>query len=310
MKYISEEESRALINHEMAFSAVRDAFIAAVQPETRSFSVVQGHGSDPRNTFGVKASTTGRLSGLKVGSFWADNIQLGLPRHNSLILLFDQRCGKVGAAIEAGIVNAYRTAAADAVATTLLARKEAKTLAIFGTGHQARFECEALARIRKITTVMIVGRDINKAQQMADDLNKAGLTAEITDAESACRAADIIVTATSSRAPLFDAHWVKPGTHISAMGADAKGKQELPTALYVNARLFCDLPEQSRVIGEFQHTPQTSERVAIGSVILEKAVGRLSERDITIFDSSGLSVQDLFIGKRLLEASGKCEVVD
>lgn len=81
---------------------------------------------------------------MKVGSFWAGNESIGLPRHNSLILLFDQRCGKIGAAIEAGEVNAYRTAAADAVATDQLARKEAAILAIFGTGHQARFECAAL----------------------------------------------------------------------------------------------------------------------------------------------------------------------
>ncbi|WP_431222889.1 ornithine cyclodeaminase family protein [Serratia sp. L9] len=301
MKFISEAESAKIITHQMAYEAIREALVAVTQPVTRSFNVVQGQGSDARNTFGVKASATATLAGLKVGSFWAGNEAKGLPRHNSLILLFDQSCGKIGAAIEAGKVNAYRTAAADAVATDLLARKEASILAIFGTGHQARYECIALARIRPIAKIMIVGRDEHKAQLMAEELRATGLKAEVADAETACRGADIIVTATPSRAPLFEAQWVRPGTHISGMGADARGKQELPVELYASARLYCDLPEQARLIGEFQHVPEQLEMTAIGRVALGEAPGRLSDKDITIFDSSGIAVQDLYIGQRILD---------
>lgn len=238
---------------------------------------------------------------MKVGSFWAGNESIGLLRHNSLILLFDQRCGKIGAAIEAGEVNAYRTAAADAVATDQLARKEAAILAIFGTGHQARFECAALARIRTITKILIVGRNKDTAQQMAKEFCSAGMNAIVTDAESSCRVADIIVTATSSHSPLFESEWIQPGTYISAMGADRLGKQELPVGLYSCAKLFCDLPLQSRAIGEYQHAPAQAEITTIGSVILAETSGRQTEEDITIFDSSGISVQDLYIGQRILE---------
>lgn len=301
MKYITEAESTKLISHSMAYDAVRDAFIAIVQPETRSFNVVQGHGSNPVNTFGVKASSTESLAGLKVGYFWTGNEDKGLPRHNSLILLFDQSCGRIGVAIEAGKVNAYRTAAADAVGTDILARKDALILAIFGTGHQARFECAAIACIRPIAKVLVVGRDPMKARLMAEELCSSGLDAEVTDAKNACCEADIIVTATPSRSPLFEAQWVKAGTHISAMGADARGKHELPVELYSTARLFCDLPEQSRLIGEFQHTHEQITITALGSVIQGATAGRLSEQDITVFDSSGLSVQDLYIGQRILE---------
>lgn len=301
MKYITEAESTKLISHSMAYDAVRDAFIAVVQPKTRSFNIVQGHGSNPVNTFGVKASSTESLAGLKVGSFWTGNEDIGLPRHNSLILLFDQSCGRIRAAIEAGKVNAYRTAAANAVATDILARKDASTLAIFGTGNQARFECAAIACIRPITKVFVVGRDQVKAQLMAEELCATGLKAGATDAKSACCAADIIVTATTSRSPLFEAQWVKAGTHISGMGSDARGKHELPVELYSTARLYCDLPEQSRLIGEFQHASEQTTITALGSVIEGVAAGRLSEQDITVFDSSGLSVQDLYIGQRILE---------
>lgn len=151
----------------------------------------------------------------------------------------------------------------------------------------------ALARIREIKQVIVVGRHKNSARQMGSKLVNYGINATIAEAENGCRSADIIVTATSSRTPLFDAEWVKPGTHISAMGADAKGKQEVPTELYAVARLYCDLPEQSRLIGEFQHAPDYAELTAVGDVINSRQKGRISAEEITLFDSSGLSLQDL-----------------
>ncbi|WP_233986293.1 ornithine cyclodeaminase family protein [Pectobacterium versatile] len=302
MIFISEAESAELITHELAYDAVREALLAASEPEARSFPVVHGQGSDPVNTFSIKASATGELAGLKVGSFWPGNPANGLPRHNSLILLFDQQIGKIAVAIEAGKVNAFRTAAANAVATDLLARPDAAVLAVFGTGHQARYECAALARIRPIRTVLIVGRDSSKSADMARELKAAGLEAQISDAESACRAADIIVTATPSRAPLFNAEWVNAGTHVVSMGSDTVGKQELPPELFTAGRLFCDLPSQSRMIGDFQHAPAHVTLTAIGDVISASAAGRQTPDDITVFDSSGLSIQDLYVGQRILAA--------
>lgn len=302
MKFITEQESAQLISHEMAYEAVREALAAASEPEARSFPVVHGQGCDPVNSFSIKASATAELSGLKVGSFWPGNPELGLPRHNSVIFLMNQDNGRMAAAIEAGKVNAYRTAASNAVAADLLARPDSSVVAVFGAGHQARYECAALARIRPIKSVLIVGRDAGRAENMAQELRDEGLEASVCDAESACKAADIIVTATSARAPLFRSEWVRPGTHVVSMGSDAVGKQELPPELFVSARLFCDLPVQARAIGEFQHAPANAHLTAIGSVITGKSQGRLSEQDITVFDSSGLSIQDLYIGRRILAA--------
>lgn len=300
MEFISESESASLISHALAYEAIRAALLAASEPLADSFPVVHGHGSHPANTFSVKASATAELAGLKVGSYWPGNLDNGLPRHNSLILLFDQKIGKIAAAIEGGKVNAYRTAAADAVAADLLAREDASVLAIFGTGHQARYECAALARVRAIKTVFVVGRDTAKSAAMVADLAALGLNAQVSNARHACQAADIIVTATSARAPLFEAEWVKPGTYIASMGSDAVGKQELPPALFTRATLFCDLPAQSRRIGEFQHSEAHTTLTAIGDVIGGKAPGRRSPDEITLFDSSGISIQDLYIGQRLL----------
>jgi ornithine cyclodeaminase len=299
MLIITEEQSAELISHEIAFEAVRKSLVAAVHPDTVSFPVVIGHGSDSANRFTVKSGSAPGVAGLKVGSYWPGNADKGQPRHNSTILLIEQSSGRIGAVIEAGKVNAYRTAAANAVATKVLARADSKTLALIGTGHQARYEVEAIARILPIDKVLVVGRSQGSANAMADFLISKGMNAEVASPEAACREADIVVTATTAHAPLFDAAWIRPGTHISSMGSDAIGKQELPPELFARARLFCDLPEQSRRIGEFQHASPDAAITAIGSVLDGSAQGRASGHDITIFDSSGLAIQDLYIALEL-----------
>jgi len=301
MQYVPEKISASLASHEFAFDAVRNALIAASEDGTATFPVVQAHGSDPDNFYAIKSSAVSSLAGMKIGSYWPGNDAHGMPRHNSVILLFDQSCGRIGAAVEAGRLNAYRTAAADAVAAEELARLDARTLAIFGAGHQAEFEVPALARIRDINRVLIVTSNPKKGEAFASSLLNAGIQASCSEAEPACRAADIIVTVTPSKAPLFEADWVQPGTHIASMGSDTTGKQELPPALFDRARLFCDLPSQSRIIGEFQHASPSTEPAAIGDVLTGRLPGRVSDKDITIFDSSGLSVQDLFMAQAVLD---------
>lgn len=306
MIVVSEEESARLITHELAFSAVRAALIAAASDESRVFPAVLGRASDPANTFSVKSGSTVDMTGLKVGSFWARNPELGLPRHSSAIILLDQAVGRLRAVIEAGQVNAYRTAAADAVAAELLARPDAETLAVFGAGNQARHEVFALTRIRPIKRVYVVARSQPRADQLIRQIQDEGLEAVSATPEEACRNADIIVTATPARAPLFEAEWVRPGTHLASMGSDAPGKQELPPRLFSHARLFCDLPSQSLAIGEFQHvrTQVEAGELALGQLgaALEGRIpGRLAPDEITVFDSSGISIQDLYIGQMIVD---------
>ncbi|CTQ61245.1 ornithine cyclodeaminase family protein [Roseibium album] len=301
MKYVPEEVSSRLATHELAYEAVRNALIAAADRETATFPVVIGHGSDPNNVYAIKSCAVAEIAGLKIGSYWPGNDRLGVPRHNSIIFLFDQDTGRIGAAVEAGHLNAFRTAAADAVAAEILARKDASTLAIFGAGHQAGFEVQALSRIRGITHVLVVARNREKGARFADGLRRGGLEASVCSAEEACRRADIVVTATPSCEPLFEADWVKPGSHVASMGSDTSGKQELPPGLFENASLFCDLPGQSRSIGEFQHAAENLYLAAIGDVLCGRAPGRTDDDEITIFDSSGLSVQDLYVARTVLE---------
>lgn len=305
MIYITEAESAALVTHELAYAAAHEALVAAASPGAATFPVVLGHGSDPSNRFTVKSGADAELAGLKVGSYFPSNDAAGLPRHSSMIFLFDQTRGQIGAIVEGSKLNAYRTAAADAVATHALAREDASTLAIFGTGHQAEYEVAAVARVRSLERVLVVGRSEERAEAFAQRLRNAGISGcEVSGAEAACRAAHIIVTATTAREPLFASEWVQPGTHVSTMGSDATGKQELPPALFRRARLFCDLPEQSRRIGEFQHADEGVELTALGDVLAGRAPGRRDQDEITIFDSSGVSIQDLYIARQIIAAAG------
>jgi len=235
MIYISEEESAALVTHEIAFRAVRRALVAAAAGQGEVFPAVLGRTREAGNTFSIKSGWAEELAGAKLGSFWTGNPARGLARHNSTIVLLDPQTGRLGAVIEAGKVNAYRTAAANAVAADLLAHPDCRVLAIFGAGHQAGFEVAALTRIRPIDTVLVASRPSPRCEAFVDRLRLQGLKARAVSPQEAVCAADIVVTATPTREPLFEAAWVRPGTHVVSMGSDAPGKHELPTELLASA---------------------------------------------------------------------------
>ncbi|WP_094219668.1 ornithine cyclodeaminase family protein [Streptomyces diastatochromogenes] len=300
--HITEEETAAVVDEDLALQAAREAFAATVDGAV--FPSLAVHGSDPRNRFTLKPSASATHAGVKIGSYWPGNPEQGLPRHHSTLLLLDQTIGRIAAVLEVGEANAYRTAAADALAVDLLARPGASTLAVFGTGHQAAYEVRAVSRVRPIDEVLIVGRDKDRAARMAADLAAEGRTATVAGAEEACARADVIVTATNARAddpPLFRARWVRPGTHVSSMGADAPGKRELDPGLFSVAHVFCDLPEQARRMGDSQHAPEETVLTPLGEVLTGRATGRGDDADITVFDSSGIGLQDLYLGLALLK---------
>jgi ornithine cyclodeaminase len=300
---------RSVASRQMAFEAVRDAFVSAAQGKGVNFPVVIGHGMLRQNEFACKSGTAldRPISGVKIGSYWPDNHLKGRPNHDTTTLLIDSDNGNIWAAVSAGYLNGLRTAAADAVAASVLARPEAAVVGMLGAGHQAEFEVRAVADVRSIESVLVWSRQGDRARRLADKLSDLGAILSTADRETVCRSADILITATPSREPLFtNSDWIRPGTHISAMGADTPGKQELPVDLVKNGRLFADLPVQSRRIGEFQHIASVEPDAtiaAIGDVITGEDLGRVSPEDITIFDSSGIALQDLFVAERVVCAA-------
>lgn len=307
---VSRDQIEQVATRALAYDAVKSALIAAANTESLLFPVSIGCGQDPNSMVAVKAGFDAETNivGAKVGTYWPDNAKHGLPNHGSTTLLLDPETGMPTALVNAIALNGLRTAAANAVATDHLARKDAKTLLIVGAGHQARCEALALADVRTLTHIKIWNRHAAKAVALAEDLQQccdANVTVEI-DLEAAVRKIDIIATVTPSQSTIIKADWVQPGTHISAMGADRKGKQELDPVLMAKAALFADAPKQSREIGEFQHAIEQGlispeMIVPIGSLLEGSHSGRENVGQITIFDSSGIALQDIAIAAKIVE---------
>lgn len=318
---VGRDAVRATATRAQAFEAIESAFRAMSNGGATLFPVVNAVVEAPNTAFTIKSGVNHEqgIVGVKIGSYWPKNMErFGVANHNSTTLLLDNDTGAPRAIVNARELNGLRTAAANAVATNALARQDAEVLLMIGAGHQARFEARAIADVRRIKRVLIWSRTRAQAESMAADLSD--LQAEIVvvdDANAAAREADIITTVTTSRAALLAAASVRPGVHISAMGADMDGKQELDPAGLKNALLFADWPAQSAAIGEFQHVCKAglrsaSEIIAIGDVLTGRHPGRTKRDDITVFDSSGVSIQDLNAAQAVLDAvlaSGAGEAV-
>ncbi|WP_085907136.1 ornithine cyclodeaminase family protein [Kiloniella majae] len=315
---ISASDIAEHATRDLAFSAVEKALIAITKPDGLLFPVTIGRGLPDESMVAIKSgmSAPEGVVGLKVGTYWPNNRDLGLANHGSTTLLLDPGTGMPTALFNAVALNGLRTAAANAVASNALARPDVEVLLVVGAGHQARCEIAALCDIRPISQVMIWSRNPNHAAELADELSTSAsiqVSAQfstqisaISDLEVAAGEADIITMVTPSTQALIQSTWVRPGTHISAMGADKKGKQELDPRLVEGGKLFADHPPQSVEIGEFQSAAQQElvreqDITAIGRVLTGVCQGRARESDITIFDSSGIALQDIAVAQAILE---------
>ncbi len=308
MRIIDEAQARDLVTAADAFAVVERGFADVARGDAIIFPLVAGRGTDPATRFGAKSGldVTRRCPGIKVGSYWPGNRALGLPAHGSTTLLLDDQTGFPVALVAATHLNALRTAAADAVGVHHLARQDASVVAIVGAGNQGWFDLEAIRRVREINAVRVWNRTMEAAEQFAARVRATGIDAVACGLEAAVNGADIVVTSTAARKPLVWRDWVTPGTHISAMGADGPGKQELDPALVAVAARFADLPSQSAVLGECQHAVAAglidpTSITAIGAVIDGQATGRTDDGAITVFDSSGIAIQDLAIAQLVVE---------
>lgn len=318
---IPEGVVRRVATLDLAFDAVSDAMRSVASDEANILPVIFADGGHPGASFGVKSAThlAAGLLGLKVGSYFPHNRARGVPSHGSTTLLLDGETGLPRALVSAGYLNGLRTAAANAVAVEHLSRPDACVLGVLGAGHQAEFEIRAVCARRPIQTIRIWSRSEPSAQTLCEKLADLGIPAvAVPQRREAVTGSHIITTVTPAREALVCADWVDPGTHISAMGTDMQGKQELDPQLASGAALFADLPSQSARIGEFQHPVAASlisERdiTAIGDVLLGRHSGRQDETQVTIFDSSGIAPQDLHAAAAVVRAAnarGLAETLD
>lgn len=303
MIFVSDEEVRRHVPFAAVMAAIERAFIALDAGQSEVFEVVRGRGGGRDHFFGVKSARDGSVPilGLKAGSYAPENHSRGLAAHTSTTLLIDDLTGAPIALVEANHLNGLRTSAANALSVRALAREDAATLGIIGIGGQAVFEALAVAHVRPIRRILAVGSSPERREAFRSAVSEqVKATIEFTDAETASREADVLVTVTPSREPLVRSEWVKPGTHISAMGADNVGKQELDVELFRRASFWVDHPPQAVRIGETQHAFAAGLVTVEG--LRERTLGRLLSSptayarradEITLFDSSGIAVQDL-----------------
>jgi ornithine cyclodeaminase/alanine dehydrogenase-like protein (mu-crystallin family) len=238
--------------------------------------------------------------GLKEVAVFPGNHAVGLDAHQGLVILHDGTNGQPLAAMNASAITAIRTAAVSAVATDALARREASSLALIGAGVQAHAHLDALPRVRQLRDLRIASRTPAHAGSLAAEARSRGLPARATSIADAVKGADVVTTVTSSREPVFDGAWLAEGAHVNAVGASARMGREIDDTTVARSLFFVDSREASE--RESSDYVEARERGTIGSdhiraelgdVLLGRHPGRTSERDVTLFRSQGLAIEDL-----------------
>lgn len=317
---LSEEVCKNVIGRADAFTAVENVFAAMAKNSAYNFPVIReaiGH-ADALYGFKSGFDRDGMVLGLKSGGYWPGNIDQGLTNHQSTVILFDPDTGKLTSLVGGNYLTAMRTAASSAVSIAHLARKNARVLGIIGAGHQSSFQLRAAVEQRNFDKVVAWNIHPEKLVNLASVCEELKLPFESVSREDLCDQADVIITITSAFEALIDASWIKPGTHIACMGTDTKGKQEVDAKLLAIATVFTDELAQSITIGEAQHAVsagliKTADIVPIGEVINGTKQGRTSEDEITIFDGTGVGLQDLAVAAAaviLAESKGQASYLN
>lgn len=229
---------------------------------------------------------------VKVVNTHPANPAQGLPTVLAVGMLVDGATGVPLMITEGTLLTALRTAAASALATNYLARKNAASLGIIGTGAQALPHLHALSLVRDIGQVYAYDIDARAASDFRNTAARLGFSVEIRKPKEVCTA-DIVVTATTSRTPVVRTAWIHNGTHINAVGGDAPGKTELDRALVARSKLVVDFIGQAVCEGEAQQVGAAGIHADLASILSGKKKGRLSDKEITVFDSVGFALEDL-----------------
>lgn len=300
MLIVPEALIAGLVSAEDAFTAVEGTFAAMARGDAYNFPVVREALGEGRQ-YGFKSGLdrAGAMLGVKAGGYFPGNAARGIINHQSSVFLFDPDTGRPQAMVGGNLLTALRTAAASAISIDRLARQDAKVLGMVGAGHQATFQLRAAARVRAFEKVIAWNYHPDMLPKLGAVAADLGLPFEAVPLDRMVEA-DVIVTITSSpAASLMNAH-VAPGTHLACMGTDTVGKQEVEAALVARATVFADEIAQSVTIGEAQHAVKAGlvDATAItplGAVLIGVHPGRRSADEVTLFDGTGVGLQDLAV---------------
>lgn len=312
---VPEAEIAGLMTPEAAFDAVEAIFGAMARKDAYNFPVIReaiGH-ADALYGFKSGFDRAGGALGLKSGGYWPGNEAKGLTNHQSTVILFDRDTGRPKAMVGGNLLTALRTAAASAVSIKHLARADSKVLGMIGAGHQSAFQMRAALTQRKFEKVIGWNYHPEMLSRLEAVATEAGLPFEAVDLDRMGSEADVIISITSSFDAILHDAQVTAGTHVACMGTDTKGKQEVEAALVARATVFTDEIAQSTTIGEAQHAIAagliTAADIAeIGAVINGTHPGRTSAEEVTLFDGTGVGLQDLAVAEAVVDLALKTGV--
>jgi ornithine cyclodeaminase/alanine dehydrogenase-like protein (mu-crystallin family) len=314
MRLIDREEVARRLTYEVCLPMVREAMIAFSKGETLQLlrSILPlGEG----RMFGVMPGAMGAEAcfGAKLISVFPGNFARGVQSHQGVVVLFEPETGAPVCVVHAGEITAIRTAAASAVATDALARKDAKRLALLGYGEQAGTHARAIARVRELASIVVWGRSMERARAFAVAMGKElGIEVRaVKTAREAVAEADVVCTLTSAAEPILLGEWVRPGTHVNVVGSSYAGPAEVDNELVRRSRFFVDSREGVLAQGaEFLRAKAAGvvgdEHIVgeIGQVLAGDVVGRTSAEELTVYKSLGHVVQDLACAWALYVGSG------
>jgi ornithine cyclodeaminase len=310
----TESDLRGLVRLDLsAVDVVERAFAVlasgtVVMPPVLSMAIPEANGE-----VDVKTAYIPGFDGfaIKVSPGFFDNPKIGLPSLNGLMILFSARTGLVEALLlDNGYLTDIRTAAAGAVAARHLAPRSVETAGVIGTGVQARLQMEAAHLVRPFRKLLVWGRDGEKARDCATDLGtRLGVLARaVADPAELLASSQLVVTTTPAEHPVLRGEWLHPGLHVTAMGSDQAGKNEIDPAALAKADLYvCDRVSQCEVLGELRSaiaagTWRGTVPPELGEIVAGLRPGRISDDQITICDLTGTGAQDTAIANYAVEA--------
>jgi alanine dehydrogenase len=316
LRILSAQDMRQALPMATAIRAMKEAFIQLANGQAvlplRTLIGVPEHGG---SVLFMPALLKGSQDlALKVVSVYPDNLKRGLPTINAVVIAIDAETGQPAALLEGASLTAIRTGAVSGAATDLLARADSRVVAVFGSGAQARTQLEAVCTVRAIDEVRIFGLVPGEVTAYIQEMRGRGPVPErIRPAGSpseAVRGADIICTATTAKEPVFDGHDLKPGTHINAIGAFTPQMREIDETTLERALVVVDSMESAKEeagdliipvnAGQYRWNEVHAE---LGELLTGAKKGREDGRQVTLFKSVGLAIQDAAAARRALEAA-------
>jgi alanine dehydrogenase len=301
----SARQVEAAVSPERAVEAVREAFVAYARGEWSMPPKVYVP-AYPAGDFRAMPALGAGHALLKWVTSFPGNPARGLPTVSGLVLLSDAADGSLRAALDAGAVTALRTGAAAVLAAETLGRQDAESAAVIGAGVNGRAAAKTF--LARGHSVMLWDVDEQRARAVADELG-----AGVASSREKALAAELLVTVTPGHEILLPDGSLQPGQHVSLMGADGPGKAEIAVGELVRVRVFCDDWEQASHNGELVHAVEAGaitrdDVTQLGDVLAGLAAGRQSLADITIFDSTGLAIQDLAIALTAMEHAANLDL--